>query len=182
LEEELRQVERVIETRRLGREEERRLVERAKRLASQLRVAHAVARARAELEEALEAFRQKKAEVDELSRVLKDTAPRLAEARERVAGLRGTLIQLRGERAAVEANMLELARKFADIAGRIGALRARRRELMAHMREEAKEELRSRARAMLEEARAAALAKAQGGGKLTLEELKLIYGEPDEEL
>lgn len=178
----LREVEWKLQTQRLSRDEEKKLVAVVRELERKLVYWKSVYATEKELTEARHQMRTSKARLDEISELRLSLDPHFASSRERLENLHRARNQLYEEMAQLRGDRNELQSQLDQVDQTLATLReSRRRLLEERKRKESERELLVQTD-LLEKAKAAALQKLAEGKKLSLDELKLAYDEDRAEL
>src|SRR5487761_202775 len=180
LNERLKKVEWKLQTERLTRDEEKQLVGMVKELEKKLKVWKRADSTKKELGGVLGQIRLLKKQLDEMN-VFKTTNDPAVKARhERVATMMNSRHQLFSEIESTDNELVTIDANIANATQDLDGLRSQRRMLVDGKRTREHESSRAKTRELVERAKDDAMKKLEKGGKLSFDELRLVYADDPE--
>jgi uncharacterized coiled-coil DUF342 family protein len=182
LNERLKKVEWRLQTERISRDEEKQLVASVKELEIKLKAwkkAHATEQDRREI---LGKIKLLKKQLDEMNAFKAKNDPEVKAQHERVAIMINQRHQLFQEIEGIDADLINLDSNIARLGGELNTLREQKRLLFEGRRSRDHESNRARTRLLVERAKDDAKKKLERGGKLSFDELKLVYADDPESI
>ena len=191
----LEQIERDIQTKKLSKDEERKLVARSKEIATKLHTLKMMHKKEDQYRTMSSQYDQLKGEVGKIFRQKEEYGPRIGKLKESLEGLINLRESLYEERRKVIHTVREAGAKLEMIETQLNAIAFKKSRMQAaesrHKRQKESDERRvARQEAMQERAKRdkeyqdrwntlkeAALKKMSSGEKLTFDEMKLIFGD-----
>lgn len=178
----LKEIEWKLQTQRLSRTEEKKLVELVREFERKLMYWKSVYAAEKELTETKHQIRNSKARLDEMRELKLALESQFEASRERLQNLHRARTQLYDELAQLRADRNELQSRLDLVEQTLLTLRESRRDLLEEMKRKELEQVMLMRTGLIEKAKSSALQKLAEGKKLTLDELKLAYNEDHAEL
>ena len=194
----LEQIERDIQTKKLSKDEERKLVARSKEIATKLHTLKLVHKKEGQYREMSSQYDELKSKVNKIFKQKEELGNKIGRLKESIEGLVNTREALYEERRQVIHSVREASAKLEMIETQLNAI-AFKKSRMAHAetrhkKQEMDERRVARQEAMQERVRRykeyqdrwntlkeAALKKMSSGEKLTFDEMKLIFGDSAQE-
>jgi uncharacterized coiled-coil DUF342 family protein len=180
LNERLKKVEWKLQTERLTRDEEKQLVAMVKELETKLKVWKKATSTKQELSIVLEHIRRLKKQLDEMNSFKASNDPEVKARHERVATMMNSRHQLFQEIDTINNELVTIDANIAKATQDLDVLRNQRRALLDGRRSREHESSRAKTRELVERAKDDALKKLEHGGKLSFDELKLVYADENE--
>jgi uncharacterized coiled-coil DUF342 family protein len=182
LNERLKKVEWRLQTERLSRDEEKQLVGVVKELETKLRAWKKDSATKQE-ELALEdQIRSIKSKLDEMNKFRAENDPDVKAKHERVATMLNQRHQLFQEIEGINNSLTELDANISKATEELDGLRGQRRNQLEGRRTRDYESNKAKTRQLIDHARDDAKRKFEQGEKLSLDELKLVFGDDNEVL
>ncbi len=180
LNERLKKVEWKLQTERLTRDEEKQLVGMVKELEKKLKVWKKADTTKKELGGVLGQIRLFKKQLDEMNMFKSTNDPAVKARHERVATMMNSRHQLFSEIEPIDGELVEIDAKIAKATQDLDSLRSQRRSLVDDKRTRDHESSRAKTRELVERAKDEAIKKLEQGGKLSFDELRLVYADDPE--
>lgn len=178
----LRKVEWRLQTERLSRDEEKQLVAVVKDLETKLRAWKKADTSRKELSDLIGQIKGLKSKLDEMNQFRAENDPDVKARHERVATMLNQRHQLFQEIEGINNTLMELDANITKATGDLDLLRSQRRSQLEGRRSRDFESNRAKTRQLVDRARDDAKKKFEHGEKLSLDELKLVFGDDNEVL
>jgi uncharacterized coiled-coil DUF342 family protein len=182
LNERLKKVEWRLQTERISRDEEKQLVANVKELETKLKAWKRAHATKQDLSEITSKIRLLKKQLDEMNAFKAKNEPEVKAQHERVAVMINERHQLFQEIETINTNLVNLDQSIAKLGQELNTLREQRRLLVDGRRSREHESNRARTRELVERVRDDAKKKLEQGGKLSFDELKLVYSEDPESI
>jgi exonuclease SbcC len=180
LNERLKQVEWKLQTERISRDEEKQLVASVKELETKLKAWKKAHATKQDLTDITGKIKILKKQLDEMNSFKAKNEPEVRAQHERVAAMLGQRHQLFQEIEGINSELINLDSSIAKLTQELNTLREQRRLLIDGRRSRDHESSRAKTRELVERAKGDAKKKLEQGGKLSLDELKLVYADdPD---
>ncbi len=180
LNERLKQVEWKLQTERISRDEEKQLVASVKELETKLKAWKKAHATKQDLTDITGKIKILKKQLDEMNSFKAKNEPEVRAQHERVAAMLGQRHQLFQEIEGINSELINLDSSIAKLTQELYTLREQRRLLIDGRRSRDHESSRAKTRELVERAKGDAKKKLEQGGKLSLDELKLVYADdPD---
>ena len=180
LNERLKKVEWKLQTERLTRDEEKQLVGMVKELETKLKVWKKAHSTKQELSGVLEQIRLLKKQLDDMNVFKTTNDPEVKTRHERVATMMNSRHQLFQEIESINNELVAIDANIAKATQDLDGLRAQRRMLVDGKRTRDHESSRAKTRELVERAKDDAMKKLERGGKLSFDELRLVYADDPE--
>lgn len=180
LNERLKKVEWKLQTERLTRDEEKQLVGMVKELETKLKVWKKAHSTKQELSGVLEQIRLLKKQLDDMNVFKTTNDPEVKTRHERVATMMNSRHQLFQEIESINNELVAIDANIAKATQDLDGLRAQRRMLVDGKRTRDHESSRAKTRELVERAKDDAMKKLEQGGKLSFDELRLVYADDPE--
>src|SRR5487761_811900 len=180
LNERLKKVEWKLQTERLTRDEEKQLVGMVKELETKLKVWKKAHSTKQELSGVLEQIRLLKKQLDDMNVFKTTNDPEMKTRHERVATMMNSRHQLFQEIESINNELVAIDANIAKATQDLDGLRAQRRMLVDGKRTRDHESSRAKTRELVERAKDDAMKKLEQGGKLSFDELRLVYADDPE--
>jgi uncharacterized coiled-coil DUF342 family protein len=182
LNERLKKVEWKLQTERISRDEEKQLVADVKELETKLKAWKKAHATKQDLSEITGKIKLLKKQLDEMNAFKAKNDPEVKAQHERVALMLNQRHQLFQEIETINTDLVNLDQTIAKLAQELNTLREQRRLLVDGRRSREHESNRARTRELVERARDDARKKLEHGGKLSFDELKLVYADDPESI
>jgi uncharacterized coiled-coil DUF342 family protein len=180
LNERLKNVEWKLQTARLTRDEEKQLVATVKELETKLKVWKKAHSTKKELSSVLDQIRVLKKQLDGMNTFKAANDPEIKARHERVATMMNSRHQLFEEIESINTQLVTIDSDIAKATQELDSLRAQRRALIEGRRTREHETSRAKTRELVERAKDDAMKKLEQGGKLSFDELRLVYADDPE--
>ncbi|MGI0091028.1 MAG: hypothetical protein ACREBS_04915, partial [Nitrososphaerales archaeon] len=182
LNERLKKVEWKLQTERLSRDEEKQLVAIVKDLETKLKSWKKVNSTKQELTILLDQIKQLKSKLDEMNRFKAENDPEIRAKHERVATMLNQRHMLFQEIEGINNTLMDLDGNITKATQELDLMRGQRRNQLEGRRSRDYESNRAKTRQLVDRARDDAKKKYEHGEKLSLDELKLVFGDDNEVL
>jgi uncharacterized coiled-coil DUF342 family protein len=182
LNERLKKVEWKLQTERISRDEEKQLVASVKELETKLKAWKRAHAKKQDLGEITGKIKLLKKQLDEMNAFKAKNDPEVKAQHERVASMINQRHQLFQEIETINASLIDLDSNIARLSQELNTLREQRRLLVEGRRSRDHESNRARTRQLVERAKDDAKKKLEQGGKLSFDELKLVYADDPESI
>jgi uncharacterized coiled-coil DUF342 family protein len=178
----LKKVEWRLQAERLSRDEEKQLVAIVKDLETKLRAWKKAYSTKQEYTKLMEQIKGLKSKLDEMNRFRAENDPEIKAKHERVATMLNQRHQLFQEIEVINSTLIELDGKITSASNELDVLRGQRRSQLDGRRSREYETSKAKTRQLVSQARDDARKKYEQGEKLSLDELKLVFGDDNEVL
>jgi uncharacterized coiled-coil DUF342 family protein len=178
----LKKVEWKLQTERISRDEEKQLVASVKELETKLKAWKKAHATKHDLGEITGKIKLLKKQLDEMNTFKAKNDPEVKAQHERVAVMINQRHQLFQEIEEINADLINLDANIAKLTQELNTLREQRRLLLEGRRSRDHESNRARTRLLVERAKDDAKKKLEQGGKLSFDELKLVYSDDPESI
>ena len=182
LNERLKKVEWKLQTERLSREEEKQLVSMVKDLETKLKTWKKAYSTKQEHDNLMDQIRSLKSKLDEMNRLRSENDPEVKAKHERVATMLNQRHLLFQEIEEINNKLIELDASITKSTQELDNLRGQRRTHIEGRRTRDYESSKAKTRQLVDRARDDAKKKYERGEKLSLDELKLVFGDDNEVL
>jgi uncharacterized coiled-coil DUF342 family protein len=182
LNERLKKVEWKLQTERLSRDEEKQLVAVVKDLETKLKAWKKADKTKQAYSEVLDQIRALKSKLDEMNKFKTENDPQIKARHERVATMLNQRHALFQEIEDINNGLVELDARITKTTQDLDEMRNRRRSLVDTRRNRDFESSKAKTRQIVDRARLDARKKYEQGEKLSLDELKLVFGDDSEVL
>jgi uncharacterized coiled-coil DUF342 family protein len=182
LNERLKKVEWKLQTERISRDEEKQLVASVKELETKLKAWKKAHATKQDLGEITGKIKLLKKQLDEMNAFKAKNDPEVKALHERVAVMINQRHQLFQEIEGINADLINLDANIAKLGQELNTLREQRRLLLDGRRSRDHDSNRARTRELVERAKDDARKKLEQGGKLSFDELKLVYADDPESI
>lgn len=182
LDERRRKAEWRLQTERLSRDEEKQLVSVIKDLETKLKVWKKADSTRQERTQLIDQIRVQKSKLDEMNKFRAENDAEVRAKHERVATMLNQRHQLFQEIEGINNTLMELDANINKATGELDGLRNQRRNQLDGRRSREYESNKAKTRQLVDRARDDARKKYEQGEKLSLDELKLVFGDDNEVL
>ena len=182
LNERLKKVEWKLQTERLSREEEKQLVSMVKDLETKLKTWKKAYSTKQEHDNLMDQIRSLKSKLDEMNRFRSENDPEVKAKHERVATMLNQRHLLFQEIEEINNKLIELDASITKSTQELDNLRGQRRTHIEGRRTRDYESSKAKTRQLVDRARDDAKKKYERGEKLSLDELKLVFGDDNEVL
>jgi len=182
LEERLKKAEWKLQAERISRDEEKALVATVKELETKLRAWKKTSATKQELNALFDQIKVLKLKLDEMNKFRTEKDPEVKAKHERVATMLNQRHQLFQEIETINNTLVELDSSITKITGELDNLRSQRRMLVEGRRTREYESSKAKTRQIVDRARDDAKKKLEQGEKLSLDELRLAFGDENEVL
>ncbi len=182
LNERLKKVEWKLQTERLSREEEKQLVSMVKDLETKLKTWKKAYSTKQEHDNLMDQIRSLKSKLDEMNRFRAENDPEVKAKHERVATMLNQRHLLFQEIEEINNKLIELDASITKSTQELDNLRGQRRTHIEGRRTRDYESSKAKTRQLVDRARDDAKKKYERGEKLSLDELKLVFGDDNEVL
>jgi uncharacterized coiled-coil DUF342 family protein len=182
LDERRRKAEWRLQTERLSRDEEKQLVSVIKDLETKLKVWKKAYSTKQERNVLIDQIRVLKAKLDEMNKFRAENDIEVKAKHERVATMLNQRHQLFQEIEGINNTLMELDANITKATGDLDVLRNQRRSQLDGRRSRDFETNKAKTRQLIDHARDDARKKYEQGEKLSLDELKLVFGDDNEVL
>jgi uncharacterized coiled-coil DUF342 family protein len=182
LNERLKKVEWKLQTERISRDEEKQLVASVKELETKLKAWKKAHATKQDLGEIASKIKLLKKQLDEMNAFKAKNDPEVRAQHERVAAMINQRQQLFQEIEGINADLINLDANIAKSTQELNTLREQRRLLLDGRRSREHESIRAKTRELVERAKDDARKKLEQGGKLSFDELKLVYADDPESI
>jgi len=182
LDERRRKAEWRLQTERLSRDEEKQLVSVIKDLETKLKVWKKAYSTKQERSVLIDQIRNLKTRLDEMNKFRAENDAEVKAKHERVATMLNQRHQLFQEIEGINNTLMELDTNITKATGDLDTLRNQRRSQLDGRRSRDYESNKAKTRQVLDRARDDARKKYEQGEKLSLDELKLVFGDDNEVL
>jgi len=182
LQERLKKAEWKLQTERITRDEEKSLVATVKDLETKLRAWKKTYTTKQELNTLLEQIKGLKQKLDEMNKFRAEKDPEVKAKHERVASMLNQRHQLFQEIETINNTLVELDSNITKNTSELDNLRNQRRSLVEGRRVRDYETSKAKTRQLVDRARDDARKKLEQGEKLSLDELRLAFGDDNEVL
>jgi uncharacterized coiled-coil DUF342 family protein len=180
LSEKRNKIEWKLQTERLTRDEEKQLVASVKELEIKLKDWNKADSRRKELSEVFSQIRELKKQLDVMNQFRTTNDPEVKARHEQVAAMQNARHELFQEIESINEKMASLDSEIAKSTQEISSLIAQRRASLEGRRVREHETSRAKTRELVEKAKDEARKKLDQNGKLSLDELKLLYSDDRE--
>ena len=180
LNERLKKAEWKLQTERLTRDEEKQLVGMVKELEIKLKAWKKAHSTKKELGEVLEQIRVLKKQLDEMNEFKSANDPEIKARHERVATMINSRHQLFQEIESINNQLMTLNENINKFTQELDELRTQRRGMVEGRRSRDHESSRAKTRELVERAKDDARKKLEQGGKLSFDELRLVFADDPE--
>jgi len=182
LDERRKKAEWKLQTERLTRDEEKQLVSVIKDLEKKLKVWKKAYSTKQERSVLLDQIKALKSKLDEMNRFRTENDTEVKAKHERVATMLNQRHQLFQEIEGINNTLMELDTNITKATGDLDGLRNQRRNQLDGRRSRDYETNKAKTRGIIDRAREDARRKYEQGEKLSLDELKLVFGDDNEVL
>jgi uncharacterized coiled-coil DUF342 family protein len=182
LDERRKKAEWKLQTERLTRDEEKQLVSVIKDLEKKLKVWKKAYSTKQERSVLLDQIKALKSKLDEMNRFRTENDTEVKAKHERVATMLNQRHQLFQEIEGINNTLMELDTNITKATGDLDGLRNQRRNQLDGRRSRDYETNKAKTRGIIDRAREDARKKYEQGEKLSLDELKLVFGDDNEVL
>lgn len=182
LDEKRRKAEWRLQTERLSRDEEKQLVSVIKDLETKLKVWKKADSTRQERSALISQIKSLKTKLDEMNHFRSENDAEVKAKHERVATMLNQRHQLFQEIEGINNTLIELDANITKATGELDNLRNQRRSQLDGRRSREYESNKAKTRQLVDRARDDARKKYEQGEKLSLDELKLVFGDDNEVL
>ena len=182
LNERLKKVEWRLQTERLSRDEEKQLVAIVKDLEKKLKAWKKAYSTKQEHTKLMDQIKGLKSKLDEMNRFKTESDPEVKARHERVATMLNQRHQLFQEIENINNTLIELDGKITNATNELDVMRGQRRSQLDGKRSRDYETNKAKTRQLVNQARDDARKKYELGEKLSLDELKLVFGDDNEVL
>ena len=182
LDERRKKAEWKLQTERLTRDEEKQLVSVIKDLEKKLKVWKKAYSTKQERSVLLDQIKALKSKLDEMNRFRTENDTEVKAKHERVATMLNQRHQLFQEIEGINNTLMELDTNITKATGDLDGLRNQRRSQLDGRRSRDYETNKAKTRGIIDRAREDARKKYEQGEKLSLDELKLVFGDDNEVL
>ena len=182
LDERRKKAEWKLQTERLSRDEEKQLVSIIKELETKLKVWKKAYSTKQERTVLLDQIKALKSKLDEMNRFRAENDAEVKAKHERVATMLNQRHQLFQEIEGTNNTLMELDTNITKATGDLDVLRNQRRSQLDGRRSRDYESNKAKTRQIVDRAREDARKKYEQGEKLSLDELKLVFGDDNEVL
>jgi len=182
LDEKKRKAEWRLQTERLTRDEEKQLVSMIKDLETKNKVWKKASSTRQEQRALLDQIKALKSKLDEMNKFRDQNDSEVKAKHERVATMLNQRHQLFQEIEGINNTLMELDANITKATGELDTLRNQRRSQLDGRRSREYETNKAKTRQLVDRARDDARKKYELGEKLSLDELKLVFGDDNEVL
>ena len=182
LDERRKKVEWKLQTERLSRDEEKQLVATVKDLETKLKAWKKINSQRQERNALVDQIKGLKSKLDEMNRFKEENDPEVRAKHERVATMLNQRHQLFQEIEETNNTLTELDGNITKATQDLDVLRGQRRTQLEGRRSRDYETSKAKTRQLVDRARDDAKRKYEQGEKLSLDELKLVFGDDNEVL
>jgi uncharacterized coiled-coil DUF342 family protein len=182
LDERRRKAEWRLQTERLSRDEEKQLVSLIKDLETKLKVWKKAYSTKQERSALIDQIKALKSKLDEMNRFRAENDAEVKAKHERVATMLNQRHQLFQEIEGINNTLMELDANITKATGELDELRNKRRSQLDGRRSREYETNKAKTRQLVDRARDDARKKYEQGEKLSLDELKLVFGDDNEVL
>ncbi|HZW55015.1 MAG TPA: hypothetical protein VFF30_01870 [Nitrososphaerales archaeon] len=182
LHERLKKVEWRLQTERLSRDEEKQLVAVVKDLETKLKAWKKADTTKKEYTSVQDQIKLLKSKLDEMNKFRAEKDPEVRARHERVATMLNQRHQLFQEIEDINNSLMELDAKITKNTGELDGLRIQRRSLVEGRKVRDYESSKAKTRQLVDRARGDAKKKLEQGEKLSLDELRLAFGDDSEVL
>ncbi len=182
LDEKRRKAEWRLQTERLSRDEEKQLVSLIKDLETKLKVWKKAYSTKQERSVLIDQIKALKSKLDEMNRFRAENDAEVKAKHERVATMLNQRHQLFQEIEGINNTLMELDANITKATGELDNLRNQRRSQLDGRRSREFETNKAKTRQLVDRARDDARKKYEQGDKLSLDELKLVFGDDNEVL
>ena len=180
LQERLKKAEWKLQTERITRDEEKSLVATVKDLETKLRAWKKTYTTKQELSVLLEQIKALKSKLDEMNKFRAEKDPEVKAKHERVATMLNQRHQLFQEIETINSTLVDLDASITKNTEELDNLRGQRRMLVEGRRSRDYESSKAKTRQLVDRARDDARKKLEQGEKLSLDELRLAFGDDNE--
>ena len=182
LHDKLKKAEWKLQTERLSRDEEKQLVAVVRDLEIKLKAWKKAYSTKQELTTVLDQIKGLKSKLDEMNKFRAEKDPEVKARHERVATMLNNRHQLFQEIEGINNSLIELDSNITKSTGELDTLRGQRRMLLEGRKVRDYESNKAKTRQLVDRARDDARKKFEQGDKLSLDELKLVFGDDNEVL
>jgi|SRR5579875_84882 len=177
-----RKAEWKLQTERLSRDEEKQLVAVVRDLEKKLKVWKKADTTKQEHTKVMDQIKALKSKLDEMNKFRAERDPEVKAQHERVATMLNQRHLLFQEIEGINNTLMELDGNITKATGELDILRTQRRSLLEGRKVRDYETNKARTRQIVDRARDDARKKYEQGEKLSLDELKLVFGDDNEVL
>lgn len=178
----LKKAEWKLQTERLSRDEEKQLVAVVRDLEKKLKVWKKADTTKQEHTKVIDQIRALKSKLDEMNKFRAEKDPEVKAQHERVATMLNQRHQLFQEIETINNTLMDLDANITKATGELDVLRTQRRSMLEGRKVRDYETNKARTRQIVDRARDDARKKYEQGEKLSLDELKLVFGDDNEVL
>lgn len=182
LNERLKKVEWKLQTERLSRDEEKQLVGTVKDIETKLKAWKKAYSTKQELTNLIDQIKALKSKLDEMNKFKAENDPEVKAKHERVATMLNQRHQLFQEIEEINNNLTELDANITKATQELDVMRGQKRTHLEGRRSRDYESSKAKTRQLVDRARDDARKKYERGEKLSLDELKLVFGDDNEVL
>ncbi len=182
LNERLKKVEWKLQTERISRDEEKQLVASVKELETKLKAWKKAHATKQDLSEITGKIKLLKKQLDEMNSFKAKNDPEVKAQHERVATMINERHQLFQEIESIDSELINLDANISKMTEELNTLFEQRRLLFEGRRSRDHESNRAKTRELVERVKDDAKKKLEQGGKLSFDELKLVYADDPESI